>query len=64
MCIRDRFSPIGRGWGKLGLAGLESCHFHAFPAVAWMARQARPDIDSRARRGRERGRHRGSARRR
>eukprot|EP00969_Alexandrium_andersonii_P061604 2715289-Alexandrium_andersonii.AAC.1 len=36
---------MGRGRGSVGLAGQDSYQFFVFPALAWLARRARPDID-------------------
>eukprot|EP00969_Alexandrium_andersonii_P293943 12991382-Alexandrium_andersonii.AAC.1 len=36
---------MGRGRGSVGPAGTGSHQFFVFPALAWLARRARPDID-------------------
>eukprot|EP00969_Alexandrium_andersonii_P058532 2580072-Alexandrium_andersonii.AAC.1 len=36
---------MGRGEGRVGLAGRGSVHLMELPAVLWLLRRARPDVD-------------------
>eukprot|EP00969_Alexandrium_andersonii_P308346 13629260-Alexandrium_andersonii.AAC.1 len=36
---------MGRGAGRIGLAGRDSIHLMVLPAVLWLLRRARPDVD-------------------
>eukprot|EP00969_Alexandrium_andersonii_P188623 8336148-Alexandrium_andersonii.AAC.1 len=36
---------MGRDEGRIGLAGKDSVHVMVLPAVRWLLRRARPDVD-------------------
>eukprot|EP00969_Alexandrium_andersonii_P205007 9059114-Alexandrium_andersonii.AAC.1 len=36
---------MGRGEGRIGLAGRGSVHLMVLPALLWLLRRARPDVD-------------------